>query len=72
MKLQLDWASLPKLLNWTTNQPNPQLNITVAIVFRQRYAVRVAQLYLWESRHEAMVQLCEVASMEQGLPCPAD
>ena len=36
MKPRLDWASLPKLFNWMTNQPDPQLDATVASVFGQR------------------------------------
>ena len=44
MKPQLDWASLTKLFNWMTNQPDPQPDITVATVFGQRYAVRLMQL----------------------------
>ena len=54
MKPWLDWASLPELFYWMTNQPNPQLNITIATVFAQRYAIRVAQLYFWEAWCEAM------------------
>ena len=42
IKLWLDWADLPELFDWTTNQPNLQPDITVASVFGQRYAVRVA------------------------------
>ena len=72
MKPWLDWASLPKPFNWMTNQPNPQLDITVATVFGQRYAIRVAQLYLWEAQCKAMAWLCKVANMDEGLPCPAD
>ena len=49
MKPQLDWASLPEPFNWMTNQPNQQLDVTVATVFRQMYAIRVVQLYLWEA-----------------------
>ena len=72
MKPQLDWVSLPELFNWTTNQPNPQPYITVAAVFRQRYTIRVVQLFLWEAQHKATVQLCEAANMGQGLTYPAD
>ena len=46
IKLWLDWASLPKLFDWMTNQPNPQPDVTVASVSRQRYAIRVVQLSL--------------------------
>ena len=49
MRLWLDQASLPKPFNKMTNHPDPQPDITVATVFRQRYTIRVAQLYLWES-----------------------
>ena len=42
IKLQIDWASLPELFDWMTNQPDPQQDITVASVFMQRYAVRYA------------------------------
>ena len=72
MKPWLDWASLPELFNWMTNQPNLHLDITVASVFGQRYDVRIAQLCLWEARRKAVVRLCEVAIMDEGLPCPAD
>ena len=44
IKPRLDWADLPKLFDWTTNQPDPQPDITVASVFGQRYTVRVLQL----------------------------
>ena len=44
IKPWLDWAHLPKLFDWTTNQPNPQPDITVASVFGHRYAIRVSQL----------------------------
>ena len=63
---------LPEPFDWTNDQPDPQPDVTVASVFRQRYTVRVAQLYLWEAWHKAAVQLCEVAKMDEGLPCPAD
>ena len=43
MKLRLDWADLPKPFNWKNDQPNPQLDITVASIFGHRYAVRVVQ-----------------------------
>ena len=72
IKLQLNWASLPELFNWTSDQPDPQLDITVASVFGQRYAVRVVQLSLWEARCKAAVWLCEVANLDEGLPCPAE
>ena len=49
MKLQLDWMSLPKPFNWKTNQSDLQLDIMVAAVFGQRYAIRVAQPYIWEA-----------------------
>ena len=55
-----------------SDQPNPQPDVTVASVFWQRYAIRVAQLCLWEAWCKAVVQLCEVANMDKGLPCPAD
>ena len=45
MKQWLDWVGLPELFNWMTNQPDPQLDITAAAVFEQRYAIRVAQLF---------------------------
>ena len=72
MDLQLDWASLLELFDWITNQPGPQLDITVATVFGQRYAIRVAQLCLWEAQCQAMAWLCEVINIDQGLPFPAD
>ena len=72
MKLQLDWVSLPELFDWTTNQPDPWPDITVATVFGQRCTVRVAQSFLWEARCKAVARLCEVANMDQGLPCPVD
>ena len=72
MKLQLDWASLPKPFNWTTKQPDPQLDVTVASIFGHRYTVRVVQLCLWEAQCKAMAWLCEVAKMDEGLPCPVD
>ena len=71
-KLRLDWADLPKPFNWKNNQPDPQPDITVASVFGHRYAVRVAQLQLWEAWCKAVAWLCEVANMDKGLPCPAD
>ena len=46
VNLRLDWAKLPEPFNWMTNQPNPQLDVTVVTVFRQRYAIRVTELYL--------------------------
>ena len=63
MKAWLDWASLPKLLDWMSNWSDPQPDITVAAVFRQRYAVRVPQSYMWEAWHKATVQLHEVTNM---------
>ena len=50
-----------------TNQPDPQLDITVAAVFRQRYIVRVAFFFLWDTKHEATAWLCKVANVDQGL-----
>ena len=72
MKLGLDWVSLPKLLNWTFNQSDPQLDITIAVVFKQRYAIRVTQSYMWEAQHEVMMKLCKVSNMGQRLACLAD
>ena len=72
VKLWLAWADLPKPYNWMTNQPDPQPDVTVASVFGQRYAIRVAQLCLWEAHHKAAVWLCMVANMDKGLPSPAD
>ena len=72
MKLQLGWASLPEPFNWMTYQPDPQPDVTVASAFGQRYAIRIAQLYLWEAQHNATVWLFEVANIDKGLPCPAD
>ena len=72
IKPWLDWASLPELFDWMTNQPNLQPDITVASVFGHRYAISVAQLSLWEAWRKAAVRLCEVASLDKGLPCPAD
>ena len=69
---QLDWASLLELFDCTTTQPNLQLDVTIATVFEQRYAIRVVQLCLWEARCKAVVQLCEVTIIDQVLPCPAD
>ena len=60
IKSWLDWVSLPKPFNWTTNQPNLQPDVTVASIFGQRYAVRVAQSYLWEVRCKAAVQLARL------------
>ena len=37
--MQLDWADLPKLFDWKNNQPNPQPDVTVALLFRHRYAL---------------------------------
>ena len=54
------------------NQPDPQPDVTVASVFGQRYTIRVAQLSLWEAQCKAAAQLCEVANLDEGLPCPAD
>ena len=68
----LDWARLPEPFDLTTNQPKPQLHVTVALVFGQRYTVRVAQLCLWEARCKAAVRLCKVSNMNEGLPCSAD
>ena len=72
IKPWLDWASLPEPFNWMSDQCNPQPDVTVASVFKQRYAFRVAHLSLWEAWHKAVVWLCEVANMDEGLPCPAD
>ena len=72
IKLQLDWARLPEPFDWITNQPNPQPDVTVASVFGQRYAIRVAQLYLWEAWCKAAAWLCRVADLDKGLPCPVD
>ena len=41
MKPWLDWASLPELFNWMTNQPEPQPDVTIATVFGQRYTIRL-------------------------------
>ena len=35
MKPWLDWSSMPEPFNWMTNQPNLQLDFTIAIVFKQ-------------------------------------
>ena len=43
MKPWLDWADLPEPFDWKNDQPNPQLDITVASNFAHRYAVRVVQ-----------------------------
>ena len=72
MKPQLDWASLPEPFSWITNQPDPQLDVTVATVFEHRYTIRVVQLYLWEAQCKAMAWFCKVANMDEGLPYPAD
>ena len=72
MKPQLDWARLPKLLDRTSNWSDPQLDISVVAVFQQRYAIRIAQSYIWEAWCKAMVQLQEVANMGQGSACLAD
>ena len=72
MKPRLYWASMPKPFDWMTNQPNRQLDITIAAIFRQRYAIRVAKLVLWNAQCEAMVWLCKVANLDQRLPCPTD
>ena len=63
MKPKLDWVSLPKLFDWKNNQSDLQLDITVAAVFRQRYAIRVAQSYMWEAWCKAAAWLCEVANV---------
>ena len=42
MKPRLDWADLPKPFNWKNDQPDLQPDVTVASIFRHRYAVRVA------------------------------
>ena len=72
IKPQLNWASLPKPLDWMSNRPDPQPDVTVASLFGQRYTVRVVQLSLWEARRKAAVRLCEVANLDEGLPCSAD
>ena len=72
MKPWFDWVSMPEPFNWMTNQPNLQLDITAATIFGQRYAIWVAQLFLWEAWCEAIVKLCEVANLDEGLSCPAD
>ena len=72
MKPWLDWASLPEPFDWMTDQPDLQLDVTVASVFRQRYAIRVVQLCLWEAQCKAAAWFCKVANMDEGLPCPAD
>ena len=45
MKSQLDWVSLPESFDWMTSQPDPQSDVTVAVIFGQRYAIRVMQLF---------------------------
>ena len=72
MKPWLDWASLPKLLDWKTNQSDLQLDIMVAAVFSQRYTLRVAKLYMWEAQCEAVAWLHEVANVDWGLACLVD
>ena len=72
MKPWLDWASLTKPLNWTSSLSDLQLDITVAAVFGQRYAVRVAQSYVWEALCKAVMQLRKVTNMDQGLAYLAD
>ena len=63
---------LPELFDQKTNQPNPHPDITVAAVFRQRYAIMVAQPCLQEAQCEAMAWLHDVANVNQGLACLAD
>ena len=72
MKPQLDWARLPKLFDWRSNQSDPQPDITVAAIFGQMYAIRVAQLYMWEALCEAVAWLCKVANVDNGFACLAD
>ena len=48
MKPWLNWASLPKTFDWMANQPDLQLDVTVASVLGHRYTIGVAQLCLWE------------------------
>ena len=43
VKQWLDWADLPKPFNWKNEQPNPQPDVTVASIFRHRYAIWVVQ-----------------------------
>ena len=72
MKPWMDWVRLPEMFDWKTKQADPQLDITVVVVFGQRCAVRVAQSYMWEAQCEAKAWLCEVANVDQGLACLAD
>ena len=66
MKPQLDWARLPKLFDWRTNQPDPQPDITVAASLWAKVRHQGCQLFLWEAQCEAMAWLCKVANVDQG------
>ena len=59
---------LPELFDLKTNQPE----ISVAAIFRQRYTIRVVQLYMWETRYKSVAQLHKVTNVDQGLACLAD
>ena len=43
MKPRLDWVDLPEPFDWKNDQPNLQLDVSVASIFGHRYAVWVAQ-----------------------------
>ena len=49
MNSWLDWLSLPEPFDQKTSQSDPQPDIAVAVVFGQRYVVRVVKLYIWEA-----------------------
>ena len=72
IKSWLDWADLPEPFNWIYNQPTPQPGITVVSGFGQKYAVRVAQLQLWDAQCKAVARLCKVVNLDEGLHCPVD
>ena len=59
----LAWVGLLELFDWKLYQPNYSLDITVAAVFRQKYAVRVAQSQLCSAWCNAVAWLQKVANI---------
>ena len=73
IKPQLDWASLPKPfeLDDQPAQPTARHHCSFSL-WAEVCTIRVVQLSLWEAQCKAAGVLCEVANLDEGLPCPAD
>ena len=63
---------LPQPFDWKLHQPYCNLDITVAAVFGQNNAVRIAQSQLLDAQCEAIAWLCEIANVNQCKIGPAD